>query len=1441
MNKKFSTLVAGILLAGSLPVAAQYCPTDGEIPYRSMSVASAALDKGFSDVKTIVEGYQYQLQVEDEDGLVTVLTVERDYSTGKLYLTSRKIEDAVLTHSLWEIKQSPVEINGRRFCFVNKETGYELTFDHFNSIQKDKNGNFDFSWNNGKNPNYNWTYDKKGLLDGCNKWWDLYTTDTQATALTYSRVYSYFHNADSIMYLAKASKIDNLTVRDYQKKPVMVTNQFQNSDVIVTVKDSRANAGDYAKYAAEALRIKPVIAGAKVLNAEEINRMIDADGSYLTFNGHIRNYDGFEDLDNADVKNPTKFTILNPKTKEALKLAENPMGVEFVAEESPYTNLRRDNYNATTENIGTAGTPNKYAGYDVLLREKAAKKIGGEECYNYLMVSEKMYDGIETGNYTGLKVERQLYAHIDYNVNGPLDPNADPDLTDNKRVYTAKQNKTNDWADPLEARYHWKVTYYPTQDSLVFEPFNASRMSEVEYAAGLPFEKTHLAKAYTPDYYNTVNEGKAYDSFYNGQREYNNMYNKAAGVPVALYAMNFSAVGDESALLTVSAAGGAVEAAQAKYAAVCKWDESQVSTSSLVQGTAKGLNNPAYVTNGKSANVQGAEDYTAAMRLRVKFANGYTYLVRTSVPAGLYHITLATAKVGNSTLTEKRANGSYLVDDMAGHLVYDVLEAGQQDFTHMPATQWVVEQLNCLEVNGINTNEAPVVKISNREYGNEGFIGQLYDAGDGKYYFINHDYARNPGQEEVSNFHLKSTFTCADTIKFEKIADNNLGYLNLTEDELRENVYQFEHIYDMGKTLALGTDDSNILKLMENSDGFELFRVAAPVFVPQMTTYFDPNTGTEKQMIDTYEVDWRTYNAMPYWMQFGLYSDQDGMHYLAAKLTASLQDSIPYGVVTDAVPTELYKTYYKIKVKDANLIDNDHLFLAIDNQHKYQIAKESEITRANGLSFAVVELKENNCINGEHFYSLVNVPYYECIAATAQPLYKDLKWKFDDETGEAVYYNDDKGTIYRCVNVRNLTGKLAIEAVSRDAKIDDLCSTSTDVFAVTNNNRPVYATLAADYVNNLTKALALRTIDEQGNEYLYEDSHSAKAQRWNMNYLGVENRTENGNEGFYVDFVAASKGSRMPQYLFAVAADSVPAYRWCNELLPSGQPKHGMNYSCQHDEEYAGYTEGRFLVNYNDSIKKALIDKKTNADKFKSDGYTRLGFKTAVHRGDSLFILNEGQNLNDYKVASEDPAENGRLYIIPTFFSKDNEGADKVWTAVELDGTHNNVAFSLRNTDDAEGSVMIESNFAGVSKIGSFAGAWIKIINNVPVLAKYKNDNGNHNTGDGTDSWKEDGDIVSSANNGEFINQGARFLFTAIDKNADATANEEVAAADVTVIATQGAIIVKGAAGKVITVANVLGQTIANQVAASDNVTIAAPAGIVVVSVDGEATKVVVK
>ena len=137
--------------------------------------------------------------------------------------------------------------------------------------------------------------------------------------------------------------------------------------------------------------------------------------------------------------------------------------------------------------------------------------------------------------------------------------------------------------------------------------------------------------------------------------------------------------------------------------------------------------------------------------------------------------------------------------------------------------------------------------------------------------------------------------------------------------------------------------------------------------------------------------------------------------------------------------------------------------------------------------------------------------------------------------------------------------------------------------------------------------------------------------------------------------------------------------------------------------------------------------------------------------------------------------------------------------SIKIGATPNEATFALKIKDQATQSFILET-------VGG--NTYVRILNGVPVL-----------TGD--------------------IKEAAVFNIEATEENA--TANEAIAAEGVQVIGGKGAVTVQGAAGKVITVANVLGQTIANQVAASDNVTIAAPAGVVVVAVEGEATKVVVK
>ena len=77
-------------------------------------------------------------------------------------------------------------------------------------------------------------------------------------------------------------------------------------------------------------------------------------------------------------------------------------------------------------------------------------------------------------------------------------------------------------------------------------------------------------------------------------------------------------------------------------------------------------------------------------------------------------------------------------------------------------------------------------------------------------------------------------------------------------------------------------------------------------------------------------------------------------------------------------------------------------------------------------------------------------------------------------------------------------------------------------------------------------------------------------------------------------------------------------------------------------------------------------------------------------------------------------------------------------------------------------------------------------------------------------------------------------VFSMAQNENIATSNEAISAEEgaVSVVATDGAVIVKGAEGKNVVIATILGKVVANETVNSDNETIAVPAGIAVVSVD---------
>ena len=260
-----------------------------------------------------------------------------------------------------------------------------------------------------------------------------------------------------------------------------------------------------------------------------------------------------------------------------------------------------------------------------------------------------------------------------------------------------------------------------------------------------------------------------------------------------------------------------------------------------------------------------------------------------------------------------------------------------------------------------------------------------------------------------------------------------------------------------------------------------------------------------------------------------------------------------------------------------------------------------------------------------------------------------------------------------------------------------------------------------------------------------------------------------------------------PQYMFAVDAEYV-ADGWTCPLNPEHNTaawREENGGHCADAIQDRPYMLGRYLVTLADSAQAAeKAGVKEAANKFKHEGFYRLGFVQAKHMGDSLIIASG--------TAAQDTIDLSKGYDLPCTFAL--KYVDE-----------NREAFTIETMYKKEYNTYGEYTPAANTK------GYIKYQNGVPVV-----------TTEAQAAWVFNLETLTG------------------EENAP-TANENIAAGNVVVAGINGAVVVKGAEGKNVIVSTILGKVVANEVVSSDNATIAAPAGVVVVSVDGESFKVVVK
>ena len=319
-------------------------------------------------------------------------------------------------------------------------------------------------------------------------------------------------------------------------------------------------------------------------------------------------------------------------------------------------------------------------------------------------------------------------------------------------------------------------------------------------------------------------------------------------------------------------------------------------------------------------------------------------------------------------------------------------------------------------------------------------------------------------------------------------------------------------------------------------------------------------------------------------------------------------------------------------------------------------------------------------------------------------------------------------------------------------------------------------------VEETEKPMYRRVVSPLDTVSIFRDGNNQSVLFESKGFLVMENLSQFPNiaPGMVADTAYIGNGDTeyyRPQYMLVVDPTIHPETTYC--------PDHGVGAQCGHEVDIRGWVEGRYLVNLKDT---AIAWDEANKHKdgnpyINSENYYKLGFVQAQHIGDSLIID----------------------AVKPSAADTINVGTED----------YNVAKFAFRYVDDAAGSFVIETaDYVTLpdAKAGEMKPTYgyLKWMNNVVV-------------------------VVPEIENADVYNMNEAFEGTP-------TANEEISAnAAVSVVATDGAVIVKGAEGKNVVVSTILGKVVANEVLNSDNETIAAPAGIVVVSVDGESFKVAVK
>ncbi len=503
----------------------------------------------------------------------------------------------------------------------------------------------------------------------------------------------------------------------------------------------------------------------------------------------------------------------------------------------------------------------------------------------------------------------------------------------------------------------------------------------------------------------------------------------------------------------------------------------------------------------------------------------------------------------------------------------------------------------------------------------------------------------------------------------------------------------------------------------------------------------------------------------------------------------------------------------------AQLVRTVYYMTSTSTSNEWRINKEDKFNVGNDENQKVVAFaaffKENNQIGDKCYHALVQ----------ANPVMVNI-----DEYEFQIIGKDE-----------NLKAGVSDYDGAATLKKQLLNETRTSAFYIAPDETPLYRRFNSTLEGQAGDAVdTLRFYEKYRNEYLMIEANKNFMVE-HIDFLGIDAQDKaQGGLAFIVDtaWVNRGFGNIKPQYLISIdrhdkaATEGVPCTYEHNHYDNQGNAVDAAH--CSHAiPATPGFARGKYLINFH---RFANNDVMVNADDYKWAEYDRAGFKEAIVYNDTLYVLrDEFKNLPNEEITIEKLAsaevEAQRAY------SKEHGNLNGFLSyKYELAGDqHKYATWSMRFVDRENAakeeesaraflfeSMNVSHNNVEAQWIAPMKAAWLKMQNGCLVLS---------------DEYTSAFDEVVTGGDDALI-----FNVEHVCGDKVAVDNENIAVEGVSVVAGNGQVTIMGAAGKNVTITNILGKVIANQTIASDNATIAVPAGIVAVAVEGEAAvKAIVK